>query len=191
MAELDLFVSLSNLSIAKTPFPTSYQTPIKFSHKTNTNPLQIFTQNQHSVLTNSSRPWRIAISSSSLHSLWKSFFFESSDETTSSAAFGSEPSFFARFGDDVVSSVSVFGRLVVFDEAKSSMGLEAIGLTFGSGGDSESVFDSESDPDLENESRCFEIGVGSGFLGLGFLSVTGVDGTERGWERRHIQGRGD
>ena len=70
------------------------------------------------------------------------------------------------------------------------MGLEAIGLTFGSGGDSESVFNSESDPDLENEIRCFEIGVGSGFLGWGFLSVTGVDGTERGWERRHIQGRG-
>ncbi|GMY16183.1 hypothetical protein FCV25MIE_11422 [Fagus crenata] len=121
------------------------------------------------------RPWRIAISSSSLHSLWKSFFFESSGEMTPSAAFGSKPSFFAHFGDNVV---SVFGRLVVFDEAKSSMGLEAIGLTFGSGGDSESVSDSEFDPDPKNESRCFEIGAGFGFLGWGFLSVTGVDGKE-------------
>ena len=66
--------------------------------------------------------------------------------------FGSEPSFCARFGNDVVSSVSMFGRLEVFDEAKSSMGLEAIGLTFGLGRDSESVSDSESDPNPENES---------------------------------------
>ena len=72
----------------------------------------------------------------------------------------------------------MFGRLEVFDEAKSSMGLEAIGLTFGLGRDSESVSDFESDQDSENESRCFEIGARSGFLGWGFLSVTGVEGKE-------------